>query len=299
MRWLNYHHLYYFWIVARKGSVTEASKELRLAQPTISAQIKTFEDSLGEKLFEKDGRKLKLTDTGQIALRYAEEIFSLGNELFDVVEGKMAERPEILRIGISEVVPKHMAHNIIEPVFTYQPTPKIICFEDSTENLLAELAVKHVDIIISDCPTPSNIKVKAFNHLIGESEVTWLGTEALVKKFKKPFPQCLDGAPVLLSLATMTIRREIDRWFEEEKISPVVVGEFQDSALLKIFAKEGHGFMHVPAVIENEICKESNLKVVGRCRSVKEKFYLISIERKIKHPAVARIIAEAPKVMKI
>lgn len=302
MRWLNYHHLYYFWVVATKGGVTEASKELNLAQPTISAQIKTFEESLGEKLFEKDGRKLKLTQSGQVALRYAEEIFALGTELFEVVEGKISEKPEVLRIGISEVVPKHMAHSIIAPIFNTDNSntraPKIICFEDTTENLLAELAIKHLDIIISDSPIPTNVKVKAYNHPIGESEVSFVATEELIKKYKKPFPQCLHGAPVMLPLTSISIRRDIDKWFEDVGVTPNIVGEFQDRALVKIFAKNGHAFVPVPAVLEDDICKEFNLNSVGLCKGVKEKFFLISIERKIKHPAVVKIIQEAPKVLK-
>lgn len=297
MNWINYHHLFYFWTVARKGSVTAACRELKLAQPTVSTQLKALEASFGEELFSRSGRTLKLTEAGRVVYRYAEEIFTLGRELGEVMRGNPSERPPELRIGIADVVPKLIAYRLIRPALSLNRPSKVVCLEDKTERLLADLAVQDVDLVISDAPIPSPIKVKAYNHYLGESAVSVLGVEKLARTYRRSFPESLAGAPLLLPFAPAALRQEIDRWLEEREIRPVVVGEFQDSALMRMFGEAGAGLFVVPTVIEAQVCRESRVKVVGRLKEIKEQFYLISVERRVKHPAVVRICEEAKRVL--
>ncbi len=293
MRWLNYHHLYYFWHIAKAGSISQAASELKLSQPTISAQLKALEDMLGEQLFFREGRALKLTETGHLALRYAEEIFGLGRELLDVIDGRPTGKPLELRIGIADNIPKAIAYHLIQPATGLKDPLRLICIEDRTEKLLAELALQSLDLVITDSPVPGSVKIKAFNHLLGECGVALLGVAERVKELKRGFPDSLTGARVLLPLANMPLRREIDRWFESAEIRPDIVGEFQDSALMKSFAQAGLGLVPVPTVIENEVCAQYGLKRLGLIPGITERYYAISIERKVKHPAVSRICEEA------
>lgn len=284
MRWLNYQHLYYFWNVARYGSVTEAGQRLRLAQPTISAQLKIFEDMLGERLFFREGRNLKLTETGKLAYKYAENIFSLGDEFMRVLDGTTPKTPDEVRVGIADVVPKLIGFRLIEPLFS--SGSRVICHEDRSERLLAELSISEVDLVISDSPIPASVKVKAFNHYLGDCSMSFLASGKLAKRYKPGFPNSLKGAPLLLPAREAAVRREIDQWISNLSLPPVVVGEFQDSALMKIVAREGMGIVPVPTFVEREVCKEFNLLVLGRIDSIRERLYLISVERRIKNPLV-------------
>ncbi len=295
MRWLNYQHFYYFWKVAKTGSVSAACQELRLAQPTVSAQLKVFEETLGEKLFVRDGRKLKLTETGKLSFRYAEQVFSTCAEYLQALDGKISNLNPELKIGISDVVPKVIAYRIIEPAFLGGPASRVSCYEDRTERLLADLAISELDLVIADSPVPPSVKVKAFNHYLGECGVSFLATEALSKKYKKHFPKSLHGAPLLLPTREAAIRRDIDQWLAALEVTPQYVGEFQDSALMKLVAREGRGIVPVPIVVEEEIRRDFGLKVVARTESVKEKFYLISVEKRLKNPLVQAIVEMAQK----
>lgn len=298
MQWINYHHLFYFWNVARLGSVTAACHELKLSQPTISAQLKALEDNLEQKLFEKDGRFLKLTEIGHLCYKYCDEIFNLGNELSQVIKGKPLGRPQALKIGISDGMPKLIAYRLIEAALDSETPPKIICSEDRTEKLLAELSLQELDLILTDSPIPSTVKVKAFNHFLGESDLSFLASKDLHAKYKKDFPQSLNAAPFLLPHSSSSVRRYLEQWFEENKISVNVVAEIQDSALMKTFAAHGHGVFVMPSLIANELEKEFGLKIIGTTNQLKESFYLISLERKVKHPAVLKICQEASKRLK-
>jgi LysR family transcriptional activator of nhaA len=293
MEWLNYHHLLYFWVTAREGSVTRASEQLYLSQPTISAQIRALERSLGEKLFLKSGRNLVLSEIGRVVFRYAEEIFSLGRELTDTLKDRTHNRslgrPVRFQVGIADVVPKLVAYRILEPALRMTEPVHIICKEDKPERLLAELAVHEVDLVLTDAPMNSSVRVKAYNHLLGECGVTIFALPKQASAYKRKFPRSLDGAPFLLPTENTSLRRSLDQWFESQNIRPAVVGEFEDNALLKVFGQTGLGLFAAPSAIEAEIHEQYGVQVVGRIKTVRERFYAISVERKLKHPAVVAI----------
>jgi LysR family transcriptional activator of nhaA len=293
MEWLNYHHLLYFWTVARLGSVARATEELYLAQPTISAQIRALEKSLGEKLFTRVGRNLALTEVGQTVFRYADEIFSLGHELSETLQGRSIGRPVRFIVGIADVVPKLIAYRLLDPALGLPDPFRIVCYEDKSERLLAELAVHGLDLVLSDAPIGPMVKVRAFNHLLGECSVSVFGATKLATTYRRRFPQSLDGAPFLFPTENTALRRSLDQWFEAEKIHPLMMGEFEDSALLQVFGQNGMGLFAAPSVIEAEIRQQYGVQVIGRIDTVRERFYAISVERKLKHPAVVAISESA------
>ena len=289
MEWLNYHHLFYFWTVAREGGLVPAGKALHLSHPTLSAQIRALEDQLGEKLFTKVGRKLVPTDTGRIALRYAEEIFSLGHEMVDAVKGRSSGQPLRLDVGVVDVVPKLVVRRLLHPALGLEQPVRLVCYEDSYEKLLADLALHTLDIVISDAPIPPGSNVRAFNHLLGESGVSLFGTKSLVARYQRGFPKSLDGAPFLLPLENLTLRRAFNQWFDRHAIKPRVVAEFEDSALLKVFGGDGVGLFPAPTVVEREVLAQYGVVLLGRVDEVYERFYAISVERRLKNPAVVAI----------
>ena len=289
MEWINYHHLLYFWVVAKAGGIARASEQLRLAQPTISGQLRVLEETLGEKLFARSGRRLQLTDVGRVVYRYCDEIFSLGRELQDTLKGRPTGRPVRLMVGIADVVPKLIAFRLLKPALSLPEGIQIVCQEDRLERLLAELTVHGLDLILTDAPLTAASHVKAFNHLLGECGVSFVARPAITRLYRKGFPASLDGAPFLMPIAGTSLRRLLDQWFETQGIRPRIVAEFQDSALLKVFGQEGMGIFTSPMAIEKEVCKQYGVSVVGRTDSIKERFYAISIERKLKHPAILAI----------
>ena len=293
MEWLNYHHLLYFWVVAKEGTIAAACKELHLAQPTISAQLRSLERSLGEKLFMRVGRNLALTETGRVVYRYADEIFSLGRDLLDTVQGRPTGRPLRFNVGVADVLPKLVAYRLLEPALHLPEQVQLVCHEGSPAELLARLAVFELDLVLSDSPIGPDVRVRAFNHLLGECGVTIFGTKDLAAKYRRRFPKSLDGAPFIIPTANTSLRRAIDHWFDSEDIRPSVFGEFEDSALLKVFGQAGVGLFAAPTVIEKEVQRQYGVKVVGRLESVRERFYAISVEKKVKHPAVVAIADEA------
>ena len=295
MEWLNYHHLLYFWTVARLGSVSRATDELYLAQPTISAQIRALEESLGEKLFTRVGRNLVLTEVGRTVFRYADEIFSLGRELSETIVGRSIGRPVRLVVGITDVMPKLVAYRLLEPALRMTDPIRMVCHEDKAERLLAELATHGLDLVLTDAPIGPTVKVRAFNHLLGECGVTIFATSKLAGVYRRRFPQSLEGAPFLLPTENTTSRRSLDHWFETEKIHPFVVGEFEDRALLNVFGQSGMGLFAGPSAIEPEIKRQYGVQIVGRIEAIRERFYAISVERKLKHPAVLAISDSARK----
>jgi LysR family transcriptional activator of nhaA len=293
MDWLNYHHLLYFWVVAKTGSVTRASQELLLAQPTISSQLRALEESLGEKLFAKAGRRLELTEVGKLVYGYADEIFSLGRELTDVLKGRPRGRPATLVVGISDMMPKIVAYRILEPALKLPEPVHLVCHEDQPEKLLLDLAAHELDLVLMDAPAHSGIKVRVFSHLLGSSDIALFATPALATRYRKDFPHKLDGAPFLMPMRDSASRRTLDQWLDSNNIRPQVVGEFQDRALLNVFGQSGAGIFASPAAVEDELSKYYRVALVGRLKSAKEDFYAISAERKIKHPAVAAISESA------
>ena len=289
MEWINYHHLLYFWTVAREGGLVQAGKVLRLSHPTLSAQIHALEEQLGEQLFVKVGRKLELTEQGRVAFRYADEIFTLGREMVDTVKGRSAGQSLRLDVGVVDVVPKFVVQSLLEPAFTLAEPVRLICREKSYEELLTELALHTLDIVISDAPVPTGSSVRAFNHLLGETGVSIFGTKALLAKYKRNFPRSLDGAPFLLPLETLHLRRSLNLWFDRHGIKPQIVAEFEDSTLLETFGASGIGLFSAPSVVEKQIITQYGVQLLGRAEEVKERFYAISVERRLKHPAVVAI----------
>jgi len=293
MEWLNYHHLLYFWTVVKEGGVAQAAKALRLAPPTISGQVRALEESLELTLFDRVGRKLQVTDDGRVVFRYADEIFNLGRELLDTVKGRPTGRPLRLHVGISDVLPKLVCHDLLMPALRLPEPVQIVCHGDKTERLLAELAVQGLDLVLSDVPVGGNIKVRAFNHLLGECGLTFFATPDLARKYRRGFPHSLDGAPLLVPTEDSLVRRSLDHWFESIDVRPHLVAEFDDSGLLKSFGQGGEGIFGVPSVVEAGVRKQYGVQVVGRTEEVVERFYAITVERRIKHPAAVAISESA------
>jgi LysR family transcriptional regulator, transcriptional activator of nhaA len=293
MDWLNYHHLFYFWTVARAGSIARASQELRLSQPTISNQLKTLEAALGQKLLERRGRGLVLTDVGRIALRYADDIFHAGRELQQALRGLPTRERTPLVVGVADVIPKLLAERLLRPALRAVKDVHLTCREGRVAELLASLALHEVDVVLSDAPAPESVKVKAFSHLLAESGVVFLAAPRLAH-LRKGFPGSLGGAPVLLPSTVTALRHALDLWFQSREIEPIVAGEFDDSALLKVFGSHGMGFFAAPALIEKEVCAQHGVVVVGRTDDIRERFYALSVERRLSHPGVVAIAEAAP-----
>ena len=293
MEWLNYHHLLYFWLVAREGSLARASTELRLAQSTVSGQIRSLEHVLGEKLFARSGRRLVPTEIGRVVYRYADEIFSLGRELQDVIKGRPVGRPLRLVVGIADVVPKLVAQRLLEPALKLSVPVHLVCHEDKPDRLLAELAVHSLDVVLADAPVGPTVRIRAFNHLLGECDVVFFATAKLAATYKRGFPKSLDGAPVILPTENTTLRRSLDQWFATRGIHPRVVGEFEDNALLKVFGQAGMGLFPAASVIADEVQRQYRVRPIGKLDGLRERFYAISVDRKLKHAAVIAISEEA------
>lgn len=289
MEWLNYHHLLYFWTIAREGGVSRAAAQLRLAQPTVSGQLRQFEDALGEKLFHRQGRRLVLTEVGRRVFSYADEIFSLGRELMDVVKGRPSGSPLPLDVGIADVVPKTIAYRLLAPALQLPEPVRIVCREDKTDRLLAALAMHELDLVISDTPLPPGAGVRAFNHLLGECGTTFFAVAKLQTQYRKKFPGSLEGAPLLLPTQNTALRRSLEQWFESHSVRPRIVGEMEDSALIKAFGQAGVGIFAAPSAIEHEVQRQCGVRIVGRAESVRERYYAISVERRLKNPAVVAI----------
>lgn len=293
MEWLNYHHLLYFWVVAREGSIAQACVQLHLAQPTISSQLRKLEQSLGEPLFKRAGRNLVLTEMGQRVYEYADEIFSLGQELMEMVKGRPTGRPLRFIVGVPDVLPKLIAHRLLEPAFRLPEPVQLVCYEGKLNDLLAELALQRLDLVLSDSPAGPTTHVKAYSHSLGSCGITFFGSPELAKKYRRSFPGSLDKAPMLLPTTNTAVRRQLEQWFDANKVRPAVVAEFEDTALLKVFGQAGHGLFPGPSAIEREIQRQYRVKSVGQLSTVKERFYAISVERRLKHPAVVAMSTTA------
>lgn len=294
MEWLNYHHLYYFWTVAKEHSVSKAAAMLHVAQPTVSAQIRTLERSLGQKLFERQGRTLTLTPDGEKVFRYAEEIFSLGRELLQSVKGDPQHAPRRFRIGVSDALPKLTTYRLLEPALVMQPAMRLQVRIDKTDRLLGELATHAIDLVLADVPMMPSLRVRAFSHLLGESTVSIFGAAELARQVRRDFPASLHGAPMLLQTTNTALRLALDQWFDVHHIEPSIVGEVEDRAILQTLGEHGLGLFAAPTVIRKELCRRYHVAWVGELERVRERFYGISVERRITHPAV-KLIADQAK----
>ncbi len=286
---LNFQHLYYFWIVAREGGISRASETLDLSASTISAQVSRLEKALEVKLFHRVGRNIRLTDAGHVAFRYAEEIFVLGRELTHAIQGWHTQGPVVLQVGIAEAVPKLVVTRLLQPAFSKLSAIRLICREDRPDHLLTELALHHFDILILDTPADRTIRIQAFNHLLAEWQIAFFGTPELVALLEPDFPRSLEAAPVLLPTADSSIRRRLDRFFEEHSIQPHLAGEFEDSALMKAFGETGVGLFPAPVALTRELERQYGAKLLGKLDDCTARYYAVTVERHLTHPAVAAI----------
>jgi LysR family transcriptional activator of nhaA len=296
MDWLNYHHLLNFWMVAREGSVQRASQMLHVTPASVSVQVRQLENSLGVKLFSKQGRGLVLTEVGKEVLVYAEEIFSTGRELLEMVKGKPIGRPLELRVGIRDVMPKLVAYQFLQPAIDKDPSMRLICHEGKMADLIGDLAIHKLDVVLSDSALDPLYRLQAHSHKLGSSEVSVVGHPDLAKRYLGEFPRSLNGAPFLLPTKETVLRRQLDRWFSENKILPAIRGEFADSAMLKIAGKNGLGLLATSSIVEDDLLEIYGLRSLGKIAGIQEQFFAVSIDRKIKHPGVLAICASREKV---
>ena len=292
METLNHHHLFHFWTVVREGGVTRASEKLHVSQPTISGQLRELEEALGEKLLARSGRTVVLTDIGRTVYRYADEMLGLDRELLEAVKGRPS-RPGKLAVGVAMVVPKLVAYQMLEPALRLPEPIQLVCVHERPERLLAELAIYGLDVVLADAPAPPAVKVRAYSHLLGECAVSVFGTERMATAYRRGFPRSLDGAPFLLPSDDSALRLSLEEWFQKQGIRPRMVGTFEDSALLDAFGQAGAGLFAMPSAIEAEVRRQYRVRVVGRLDPVRQRFYAITVERKLRNPAVIAISERA------
>jgi LysR family transcriptional activator of nhaA len=296
MEWLNYHHLFYFWTVVREGTVAAAGQRLSVSQSSISTQIRTLETALGVKLFRRRGRKLEPTEAGQAVFRYANAIFGLGRELLEEVKGRSV-RPPRLHVGAHDTLPKLVAYRLLEPVLQRCGPIQLACYEGTPEQLLPRLSVNEVDLVLSDAPISPTIKVRAFNHLLGECGIRLFAVRELARKLRRGFPKSLHEAPALLPSESTAMRWTLERWFESIGVRPRVMAEFEDIELMMTFGRQGHGFFPAHDVIAQEMLATGEVENVGAVPGRNEKFYAISVERRPTHPAVVALTDAAHELL--
>lgn len=293
MEWLNYHHLLYFWTVVREGSVSKAAGKLRLSQPTVSAQVRTLERSLGQRLFVKKGRTQLLTDVGRMVYRYADEIFGIGRELMETIGGRPEGRALHLRVGVANAVPKLVVHRLLQPA-TRQPAPmRLVCREDDPEQLIARLGTYMLDVVIANAPAPGYLPIRVFTHLLGESTIAFFAPPALATRLRRRFPASLDGAAMVLPTTENPLRRSLDEWFDAHQVAPQVVGEFEDSALMEVFGHASGCAFPAAAAVAGDLTRFYGVREFGRADAVRERYYVISPERRLKHPGVIAMTTAA------
>jgi LysR family transcriptional activator of nhaA len=293
VEFLNYHHLRYFWVVAKEGGLRKAAEKLRVSQPTISAQIAALEGAFGEKLFRRGGRALALTETGQHVFIYAEEIFSIGQDLLNSVKQRPTSRPLRVRLGVADALPKLVTYQIIEPIFHLPQAVQVSCWETKVSDMLVELTAYRLDVVLADEPASSGVTANVFNHFLGECGVTFCAEPRLAAKLQRGFPKSLNGAPALLPMSNSGLRRSLEKWFHATGVRPRVVGEIEDPAFVNILALHGLGFMAVPTLVAKEIVTRFGFRTIGRTDACKQQFYAITPERKLTHPAVLAITSDA------
>ncbi len=284
---LNYKQLYYFWSVAKAGSITRAAEQLHLTPQTISGQLAELERSLGTDLFRRTGRRLELTSAGKMANEHAREIFQIGNELEQTL--KRGGTEQAFRVGVADAVPKSIAYQLLAPAIALAEPVRLICYEDKLERLFAELAIHKLDLVIADQPLPSELGVKGYNHSLGHCDIALYAVPELAALYREDFPRSLNGAPFLLLGDNVAMQTPLMRWFQEQDIQPRIVGQFDDSALMKAFGRAGAGIFPAPAIMENEIQKQQGAELIGHIKSVVVNYYAISVERRLTHPAVLAV----------
>jgi LysR family transcriptional activator of nhaA len=290
---LNYHHLLYFWAIAKEGSLRLASEVLHVSQPSISAQLKQLEESLGAPLFTRTTRSLILTDTGQTVLEYAEEIFSLGRELLTAVRQEPGERPLRLHVGVADSVPKIIVRQHLTPVFELGRSVRVICREGSLEELITQLAGHKLDVVLADEPSTSALRVRTFNQRVSTSNVVLCAAPILAKRLVKNFPRSLDGAPAILPVSEMSLRRQLEHWFDSHRVRPRVVAEVEDTALLTDLGAKGLGFVPVYSAVLDEIARSSRFQTIGIMKGLQMEIFAITAQRRLQHPGVVAITAES------
>ena len=292
---MNFKHLYYFWVAARTGGVVKAGAQLHTTPQTLSSQIKLLEGRLGRRLFRRSGRNLELTGDGVVALRYADQIFGLGGELEAAMREAPDGRAQVLefRVGLEDAVPKSVAYRLLEPALKLAEPVRMICTEGRFDDLMAQLALHRIDLVIADEPLTPRLSVKAFNHVLGSSAMSFFCAPALRERLQGEFPACLNGAPMLVPGATTSVRPQFDAWLARHQLRPRIVGEFDDGALMMAFGREGCGVFVSPGVVEAGTCAQYGVQVIGRSDEMIDRFYAISVERRISHRCVAAITAVA------
>lgn len=292
---MNFKHLHYFWVAARAGGVMRAGEQLHTTPQTLSAQIKLLEDRLGRKLFRKAGRRLELTDDGRTALRYADEIFALGGELESAMRERRTrgQRTIEFRVGVADLIAKSMAYRLLEPALQLADPVRLVCSEGRFDDLLAQLAVHRLDLVLADQPLTRRVSIKAFNHALGSSPMSFFAAPSLAATLDGPFPRHLDGAPMLLQGTASVVRQQCEAWLARQGVAPRIVGEFDDSALMMAFGREGRGVFCAPAVLEPEVIAQYGVQIVGRSDEIVEDFYAISVERRVTHPCIVAIAQAA------
>lgn len=290
MDWLNYHHLLNFWLVARQGGVQPASRVLHVSPASVSIQVRQLERTLGVKLFEKHGRRLVLTGTGELVAEYADEIFRTGRELMETIKGTPGGRPMVLRVGVADVMPKIVAFQLLQKAFREEQPIRLICQEGEMSRLMADLAIHKLDLVLSDSSLPAGSRIKAFSSLLGQSEVVMVGSPDLVSQYGSGFPRSLNRAPVLLPTENNALRSALEQWFDQHGIHPAIIAEFADSAMLKVAGRSGLGLFAVPEVILDEVIAMYGVQKLGAVNGVVERFYALSVERKQRHPALTAIL---------
>ncbi|KQQ55958.1 LysR family transcriptional regulator [Pseudomonas sp. Leaf127] len=286
---LNYRQLHYFWVVARTGSIVRACEQLSLTAQTISGQISLLEQTLGVDLFQRVGRQLELTEAGRLALPYAEQMFQLGNELETVLRSRPDEQQILFRIGVADVVPKSIVYRLIAPTMELSEPVRITCREDKLERLLADLAIQRLDMVVSDSPMPPHLDIRGYSQKLGECGISFFATEEVAQRLHPDFPQALNDAPLLIPGQDTVVRGRLMRWFAEQKLRPRIIGEFDDSALMKAFGQSGSGVFVAPSVIADEVQAQYGVRLIGQTDAVTESFYAITVERKVRHPGVVAI----------
>ena len=293
MEWLNFHHLRYFWTVARKGGVRKAAEELHVSQPSISAQLRLLEESLGEKLFKRSGRNLVLTDMGHLVLTYADEIFSAGRELMSAVKQRPGGRALRLSVGMTDALSKFIGFQILKPAFYFSQPVHVVCRQAEIAPLVNQLQAHRLDLVLADEPASSSLKARTFNHRLGRSGITFCALPQIAKKLRRNFPKSLHQAPALLPSDNMGMREPLEKWFYAKGIRPRIVGEFEDAGLMKVAASHGLGFTMVHSVVDKVALEHFGLRAIAKVKECTSDFYAITIERRLKHPVVAAITEHA------
>lgn len=295
MQWLNYHHLLYFWMVVREGSITRAAEKLFVSQPTVSGQLRELERAVGQRLYEKVGRELRLTDTGRLMFEYAEEIFTTGQELMQRLKGHKGSRSLTFCVGIPDVMPKLIAARLIEPVLKLSEPVRLICREGKLSELLIDLALHRLDVVLSDSQVGSQANIRAFNHPLGECSICLLAAPEICERYRKDFPYSLNDAPLLMPAESTVLRRTVSHWLSKLGVEVQVVAEIEDSALMKVLASRGLGIVPVPQAVADDAMRQHDLRMLGVVPDAKVHFYAITVERKVTHPAVLAVSEAAAK----